>query len=271
MSKPHCRNTGFTLIELLVVIAIIAILAAMLLPVLGKAKTKAQGISCVNNLKQLQLAWYMYAVDNNDVIVPTSNYGGNGTPYDPVIMPGGAEAQWVLGSVSTGLTGTNVDFIKNGLLWPFTKALTIYKCPADRRTVFFPTISGPLTIRSMSMNAYLNPTPRAVASGYIAPGTHRTFKKMGDIPKSSEIWVSIDESPGTINDGWFVENPLNPNQWVDMPASYHNKAGGLSFADGHAQIRKWTDPHVLNQEGNFVTSLNSRDLQWMLSITTVKR
>jgi prepilin-type N-terminal cleavage/methylation domain-containing protein/prepilin-type processing-associated H-X9-DG protein len=271
-SGNFAGRDGFTLIELLVVIAIIAILAAMLLPVLGKAKTKAHGIACLNNLKQLQLAWFMYSGDNSDLIVPTGNQIGNGSPTDPTILPGGEEAQWVLGDVRTSI---NFAFIQNGLLFPYARSVAIYKCPADRRTLNYPNPSGPVTIRSMSMNAWLNPTKVAIASGYISPGgPYRVFKKQSDIPRASEIWVALDENPGTINDPWFLNSPASyPAMWVDRPACYHNRAGGISFADGHAQIRKWTDPIVLQQgSGNFIAATpGNPDLPWLLERTTAKK
>jgi len=263
---PAVREPGFTLIELLVVIAIIAILAAMLLPALAKAKVQAQKTNCMNNLKQIQLAWVMYAGDNNDQIVPVSNYAPN-FPSDPLIQPGAAEAQLYPGDVSTP-TSTNVLFGELSLLYPYAKSVALFKCPADPKK----TSSGDRTTRSYSANGWMNPTARTLASAYLHPTTtYVVFKKQADILHSSSIYIMLEESPGTINDDWFVENPDSPDEWTDMPASYHNKTSMLIFSDGHAENRKWTDTAVVNQMGNFTYSLNSADLAWMLSITTVHR
>src|SRR5215472_15950934 len=129
-SNSPKQKRGFTLIELLVVIAIIAILAAMLLPALAKAKIKAQKTYCMNNLKQIQLAWVMYSGESADQIAPVSNYTAS-FPTDPKIQPGAAEAQIYPGQVNLA-TGTNILFGRLGLLYPFLKSDVIFKCPADQ-------------------------------------------------------------------------------------------------------------------------------------------
>ena len=260
-------RSAFTLIELLVVIAIIAILAAMLLPALAKAKVQAQKTSCMNNLKQIQLAWLMYSGENNDRLVPISNYVPN-FPTDPKIQPGAAEAQLYPGSVAL-TTSTNVLFGRLGLLYPYLKSDVVFKCPADPKK----TSSGDRTIRSYSANGWMNPTASTLASGYLHPtATYVVFKKQSDISKPSDIYIMLEESPGTINDDWFVENPDTPTEWTDMPASYHNKTSMILFADGHAQNRKWTDKQVVNQAGNFTFyDSTSGDLAWVLRITTIHR
>jgi len=262
---------GFTLIELLVVIAIIAILAAMLLPALSKAKVKAQGISCINNLKQLQLGWLMYSGDNSDKVCQNANNSAGNiapTPYALGFQVGQPNASWVLGDVSSGLPSTNVDWIKNGLLWSYVNGLGVYKCPADHKLA---VPKGPPTIRSMSMNSWLGPLPNQYQDNL-----YRQFKKQGDIVKPTDIWVFIDENPASINDGFFLEDPLSyKTEWVDIPATYHNKAGGMSFADGHAIIRKWTDPKILANPPNPANfnpmTPGNGDLPWLLSVSTVHK
>jgi prepilin-type N-terminal cleavage/methylation domain-containing protein len=259
------RKNGFTLIELLVVIAI---LAAMLLPALAKAKIAAQKTYCMNNLKQIQLAWVMYSGDNTDKIVPVSNYAP-AFVTDPLIQSGAAEAQVYSGNVNA-TTSTNVLFGRLGLLYPYLKSDVVFKCPADTKKTMN---NVDPTTRSYSVNGWMNPTASTAGGAYLHPqATYRVFKKQTDIAHTSNIYIMLEESPGTINDDWFVEDPDTPAQWTDMPASYHNKSSFLLFADGHAQNRKWTDKQVVSQAGNFVPAdPNSDDLAWLLSATTVFR
>jgi len=279
MNKSHCCKDkisargsrlrqivqrGFTLIELLVVIAIIAILAAMLLPALSRAKCKAQGISCLNNLKQLQLGWFMYSSDHDDKIVRT----GGWTTLDPdpnsaAVQPGGSKSQWMLGRVDQDPDRVNPLFIQKGLLFPYVNSLDVFKDPADRYM-----LNGELSIRSMSMNAWMNPI---ATEGQLDDANYLVFTKQSTIRNPSQIWVTLDENPKSINDGWFLVQPNVPNVWRDIPAAYHCGSGGISFADGHAEKRKWTDSAVLSQQGSFSRKdPKSDDLNWLIERTTVK-
>jgi len=256
------RAAGFTLIELLVVIAIIAILAAMLLPALSKAKTKAHGISCLNNLKQLQLGWLMYSGDNDDKIVRTGGFTQLvNDPNQSDAQPGGAKSNWVLGDVNY----TDPDLIRNGLMFDSVGNLDVYKCPADRK---ISNSTGESTRRSMSMNAWMNPFH---TEGQLDP-RFVIFRKHTHIRKPSDTWVTVDENPNSINDGWFLVKPNNNRSWRDVPAAYHNNAGGLAFADGHAEIRKWSDKNVLAQaKSQSRRDPSSDDLDWLIQRTTVLR
>ncbi len=259
------RRDGFTLIELLVVIAIIAILAGMLLPALAKAKTKAQGIMCLSNGRQMMLAWRLY-VDDNQEKVPQS-YGPN---------------EWVHGSLDFSANRSNWDVnqdIKKSLLWQYCGNNSgIWKCPADKSIVKANGVTYP-RVRSLSMNGWFNSTDvNSFGSGF------RVYKKLSDVfdPGQSLTWLFMDEREDSINDGEMIVGmtgyPDQPTQWkmVDYPASYHNGAGGLSFVDGHSEIKKWQDPRtkpVLRKGQELqlnVASPNNKDVFWLMERSTRK-
>jgi prepilin-type N-terminal cleavage/methylation domain-containing protein/prepilin-type processing-associated H-X9-DG protein len=232
---------GFTLIELLVVIAIIAILAGLLLPALAKSRTKAQGILCMNNTKQVMLGWQMYQLDNNDTLV--QSYHGGMAAGGSVVTSDPKSAPWVVGWLdwSTSPDNTNVNFLvdpKYSKLAPyFANTKNVYKCPADRYVSAAQKARGwKERVRSISGNI-------GVGEGNAETGPwdaiYKHIKKTSDFvfPGPTETWVFLDEHPCSINDAGFF-NPY-PAQWIDQPASYHNGAGGFAFADGHSEIHKW--------------------------------
>jgi prepilin-type N-terminal cleavage/methylation domain-containing protein/prepilin-type processing-associated H-X9-DG protein len=245
---PRCTRHGFTLIELLVVIAIIAILAGMLLPALSKAKAKAQGIMCLSNNKQLILGWHLYAGDFEERVA--NNFTIPGTEQ---AITSGQFNNWVNNIMTWGAgTGvadrsvTNELWVKNGVLGPYTDgAVGIYKCPADRFVSQAQRSAGwSMRLRSMAMNALFgrsnnDPNDNTVrGASWAFGGSYRQFLKTTDVVEPTMTWVTLDEHPDSINDAFFITDPA-VNNWQDRPASYHNGACGFSFADGHAEIKKW--------------------------------
>ena len=255
LRREGSLHRAFTLIELLVVIAIIAILAALLLPVLGRAKAKGQGITCLSNTKQLTFAWLLYSGDFNDRVA--NNYGVTETRQ---AVTSGALDNWVNNvmtwdTVATGTYGslnTNLTLIANGTLGKYTAAaIGVYKCPADNYLSPVQKNAGyTQRVRSLAMNsifgrfststdARVDPTLRGINKG-IDWGfpAYRQYLKQTQVPRPAKTWLVIDEHPDSINDAFFVNNP-GAGAWQDLPASYHNGACGFSFADGHSEIKKW--------------------------------
>jgi prepilin-type N-terminal cleavage/methylation domain-containing protein len=274
-TPPRCGNRGFTLIELLVVIAIIAILAAMLLPALSRAKAQGQGVQCMSNSKQLTLAWRMYTDDNKDVLLwgfgsvaNDENYVWSGpTAYDESDTPTD-QGNWDF-----------VDGIEKSLMWPYCgKSPGIWHCPADPSYGINPQHVQGSRPRSYSMSNWVggngDDPGNNYRGGWGLDANFQVFRKLSDMtqPGPATTFVLLDENQHTINDGYFVVemdgwtgSPNGQEELVDYPAFYHNNAGGFSFADGHSEIHQWKDHHVTSPESGYpiVTIPDSPDVFWM--------
>jgi hypothetical protein len=255
--QPY-KPPGFTILELLAVIATICILAALLLPVLSKAKIKAQRTTCLASLRELGRCWFMYKDDYNDRLV--ESYPVNNTNT------------WILGDMTKTDEAGNADLIRQGKLYGYNQDVKIYHCPADQGV----NISGKVvpTVRSYSMNSFMGgrdsqvPVIPPTAAAYVA-----FFAKYSDIRRPSDAWILLDEDERSINDGFFVTDPT-AKQWIDFPAislHRHNFSYGLDFADGHSEIWRHADGGTYQVTLNRTLQAKNADLDRLARASTIPK
>lgn len=235
--KQHA-SMAFTLVELLVVMAILGLLIALLLPTLGKAKRRAQQVTCVSNFRQLTACWKMYADDHGGKLVPVFYFFQGQVNTNAWVRGSMDNDTTIYPPVEPGvLDSTNLNGIRWGSLYRYSQSVGIYRCPSDPSRT-----DGVPRVRSYSLNGWMGGTWVKGQSNYMV------YKREQDIvrPPSSEAWVFIDEHERSINDGWFAVDMKGDRGLLDAPATRHNAAFALSFADGHVEAWKLRDPRTIN-------------------------
>ncbi len=281
-SFPTRKVAAFTLVELLVVIGLIGVLAAMLLPALARSKDRAQAVLCMNNGRQLALAWTLYSGENNDQLV--YNLGGDA---DRSSFAPRQEPDWVNNIMDWTLSqdNTNTDFVNTSMLGSYASYSTaVYKCPSDRALSDVQRQAGwRFRVRSVSMNAMMgNPGSLLVSGTNVNNGYYRQFLKDSDISDPARIFVFLDEHPDSINDGYFLITPsldYGSLAWSDLPASYHSGGCSFSFADGHMEVHHWIVdstkcPNVPEEraaaDSPLVRDGQTADFNWVLKRSSVR-
>jgi len=267
-----------------VVAAVVSVLGSIFfVSALCRARQQASESICLNNLRHLTLGWQMYVSDNHGVL-PSNNDESS----QPTSLTNPQYPQWCPGQMQSDADPvgqpTNTAWIKIGQIYPYVGSPAYYRCPADVSTysgnIAFPTGNkGNPRVRSYSMNAWINPSVQAVAAFGLSSIPYRIYRQQTDlvVPGAANLVLLADENPYSINDPMFWEqpsgaaNPPTATEWVDIPAVWHSGAGGLSFTDGHVQMRLWSDPNLYSARETGVVAVPPRtDLLWLLQRCTAR-
>lgn len=277
------RGRAFTLVELLVVIAIIAIIASLILPAMARAKARAQGSFCLNNTRQLSVAWMIYADEHNGQLAYNLGQSAR-TAVVPSVVGTGMSENWVNNVENWELNpdNTNADAVVQTGIGPYTsKSKALYHCPSDNVLSDIQRTAGwSGRVRSYSMNAMVGDAGNFSQSGTNLnnPGYVQFFRTF-TIPRPSEIFVFLDEHPDSIDDGYFLNRDTDQPTWNDLPASYHDGGASFSFADGHSEHHRWRMASTRQPSRAYGISPSlpmpitdgTQDFFWVLSKMSIER
>lgn len=283
-SDRRRRGSAFTLTELLVVIAIIAIIASLILPALARAKARAQGSFCLNNTRQLAVAWMIYADEHNGQLAYNMGRSARISAAVPALAGPQMADNWVNNVLNWELSPDNtnsVALVETGI-GPYTsKSAALYRCPSDNVVSEIQRNAGwQSRVRSYSMNAMVGDAGSFSSSGVNVNNTNYVqFFRVFSVPQPSDIFVFLDEHPDSIDDGYFLNRDVEgAPQWTDLPASYHDGGANFSFADGHSEYRRWHNASTKQPAQAYaIHSLpltirdGTRDFEWVLSKMSVAR
>ncbi|HEX4119925.1 MAG TPA: type II secretion system protein [Verrucomicrobiae bacterium] len=297
-AKLNRRNgfgkRGFTLIELLVVIAIIAILAGLLLPALSAAKSQAQGVKCMSNIRQISIAWRSYVLDDNGIFPADEEGSVNDFGDKAVAWVNGWEtfkqnAQPDPTDPDADTNTLNLTDPRYASIGPYVKNPSVFRCPADMSCDY--GLKGTPRIRSISMNQAIGTDPvdgsnsgiggwlpggGSAVQGLNASRPYLSYSKDADLsrPSPSSLWLMLDEHPDSINDGGFaisIPSSFGATAWVDHPAKWHAGGCGITYCDGHAEVHVWRRPDLISNPtyngstafANEGSEANSHDIAWL--------